>query len=101
MPSRRGKQKAFSTCSSHLTVVVIFFLTASVMYVSPSEKDILRNQVAAVCYSIITPCLNPFIYSLRNKDMKEALRSVVNRTRGWPMHASIVKVVFREEKATK
>ncbi|XP_006874068.1 PREDICTED: olfactory receptor 1361-like [Chrysochloris asiatica] len=78
IPSTKGKWKAFSTCGSHLAVVSLFYGTIIGVYFTPSsfhsaEKDI----AAAVMYTVVTPMLNPFIYSLRNKDMKEALTKVI------------------------
>ncbi|NP_001378410.1 olfactory receptor 1N2-like [Equus przewalskii] len=75
VPSASGRQKSFSTCGSHLTVVFLFYGAAIGVYLcrSPSQS---RGQytIAAVFYTVVTPMLNPFIYSLRNKDMKTALR---------------------------
>ncbi|XP_074838588.1 olfactory receptor 13A1-like [Carettochelys insculpta] len=78
--SREGKKKAFSTCCSHLIVVSFFYSTAIYTYLHPSsayfpEKD----KVITVLYSVITPMLNPLIYSLRNKEVKEALRKLISR----------------------
>ncbi|XP_076975730.1 olfactory receptor 7C1-like [Tamandua tetradactyla] len=72
--SAGGKYKAFSTCGSHLSVVSLFYGTALMVYLSsaasPSSKT---NLVASVMYMMVSPMLNPFIYSLRNRDMKRAL----------------------------
>ncbi|XP_074046453.1 olfactory receptor 5V1-like [Macrotis lagotis] len=75
--SAQGRQKAFSTCASHLTVVVIYYGTINFNYDRPSlgyslDVDIL----ASVLFCIITPMLNPIIYSLRNKEVKVALRKL-------------------------
>ncbi|XP_075384365.1 olfactory receptor 1F1-like [Tenrec ecaudatus] len=80
VPSTKGKWKAFSTCGSHLAVVSLFYGTVFAVYLTPSsshssEKDI----VTTVMYTVVTPMLNPFIYSLRNKDLKGALRKVLER----------------------
>ncbi|XP_067151411.1 olfactory receptor 2D2-like [Apteryx mantelli] len=75
-----GQSKAFSTCGSHLMVVTIFYGTAICMYMHPksrSPRD--RDKVVAVFYTIVAPMLNPLIYSLRNKDMKRALRRAISR----------------------
>ncbi|XP_006894074.1 PREDICTED: olfactory receptor 1C1-like [Elephantulus edwardii] len=73
--STQGKQKAFSTCGCHLSVVVLFYGTASAVYFSPSSSHTPRKDtLSAIMYTIVTPMLNPFIYSLRNKDMKKALQ---------------------------
>ncbi|XP_014652558.1 PREDICTED: olfactory receptor 1F12-like [Ceratotherium simum simum] len=74
VPSARGKQKAFSTCGSHLTVVILFYGTITGVYLSPSSsRSADRNSLASVMYMVVTPMLNPFIYCLRNKDMNGAL----------------------------
>ncbi|XP_036290127.1 olfactory receptor 1N2-like [Pipistrellus kuhlii] len=75
VPSASGRQKAFSTCGSHLTVVFLFYGTAIGVYLCPpSSHSGGKDKVAAVFYTVVTPMLNPFIYSLRNNDMKTALR---------------------------
>ncbi|KAM6181682.1 olfactory receptor 11G2-like [Erethizon dorsatum] len=77
MPSAASKRKAFSTCASHLAVVFLFFGSVMVMYVSPGSRHPVEVQkIVALLYSVITPLLNPLIYSLRNKEMKAALRKV-------------------------
>uniref|UniRef100_A0A8D2DLP7 Olfactory receptor n=1 Tax=Sciurus vulgaris TaxID=55149 RepID=A0A8D2DLP7_SCIVU len=81
MPSSEGKLKAFSTCGSHLSVVSLFYGTGFGVYISSSVTDSPRNSaVASVMYSVVPQMLNPLIYSLRNKDMKEALRKILGRT---------------------
>ncbi|XP_006210465.1 putative olfactory receptor 1F12P [Vicugna pacos] len=78
-PSARGKQKAFSTCGSHLTVVILFYGTITGVYLSPSSSHSAdKDSLASVMYMVVTPMLNPFIYCLRNKDMKGALRKLVS-----------------------
>uniref|UniRef100_A0A8C3WWB7 Olfactory receptor n=1 Tax=Catagonus wagneri TaxID=51154 RepID=A0A8C3WWB7_9CETA len=79
IPSAEGKQKAFSTCASHLTVVIIHFGFASIAYVKP-EASGGDDTVIAVPYTVITPFLSPLIFSLRNKDMKNAFRKVLGKT---------------------
>uniref|UniRef100_A0A8C6IAS5 Olfactory receptor n=1 Tax=Mus spicilegus TaxID=10103 RepID=A0A8C6IAS5_MUSSI len=75
MNSAEGRQKAFSTCGSHLTVVTVFYGTLIFMYVQPKSSDSLKtDKVASIFYALIIPMLNPLIYSLRNKDVKSALR---------------------------
>nr|XP_004662761.1 olfactory receptor-like protein OLF4 [Jaculus jaculus]XP_044986779.1 olfactory receptor-like protein OLF4 [Jaculus jaculus] len=72
--SAGGKHKVFSTCGSHLTVVALFYGTLFLVYFQPSSSySADTGMVVSVIYTIITPMLNPFIYSLRNKDMKGAL----------------------------
>ncbi|XP_032768801.1 LOW QUALITY PROTEIN: olfactory receptor 1361-like [Rattus rattus] len=77
--SPRGGWKAFSTCGSHLAVVCLFYGTIISVYFNPSSSHSAgRDIAAAVMYTVVTPMLNPFIYSLRNNDMKVALRKVLN-----------------------
>ncbi|XP_053216546.1 olfactory receptor 6B1-like [Podarcis raffonei] len=77
IPSSTGRQKAFSTCSSHLIVVTIFYGTIIAVYILPDTNQLRElNKVFSVFYTILTPLLNPLIYSLRNKEVKEALRKV-------------------------
>uniref|UniRef100_H0XKQ1 Olfactory receptor n=2 Tax=Otolemur garnettii TaxID=30611 RepID=H0XKQ1_OTOGA len=73
IPSAEGKQKAFSTCTSHLTVVIIHFGFASIVYLKP-EASGADDTLIAVPYTVVTPLLSPVIFSLRNKDMKDAFR---------------------------
>lgn len=78
VPSSAGQQKAFSTCGSHLVVVSLFYGTIMMMYVSPtSGNSVAMHKIITLIYSIVTPVLNPLIYSLRNRDMKFALRRVL------------------------
>ncbi|XP_022353653.1 olfactory receptor-like protein OLF4 [Enhydra lutris kenyoni] len=72
--SAQGKYKAFSTCASHLSVVSLFYCTSlGVYFSSTATQSSHASAVASVMYTVVTPMLNPFIYSLRNKDIKEAL----------------------------
>lgn len=72
-----GRWKAFSTCGSHLTVVLLFYGSLMGVYLlPPSTHSAERESRAAILYMVIIPMLNPFIYSLRNKGMKEALRKL-------------------------
>ncbi|NWV08132.1 OR5V1 protein, partial [Ptilonorhynchus violaceus] len=72
--------KAFSTCGSHLTVVCLFYGTTICTYVRPSSSYSLhRDRVISMLYGMLTPLLNPIIYSLRNKEVKCALRRVISR----------------------
>ncbi|XP_054848920.1 olfactory receptor 10C1-like [Eublepharis macularius] len=78
MKSAKNRQKAFSTCSSHLIVVSLFYSTAIFMYIRPKSSYSLNvDKFLSLFYSIVTPILNPIIYSLRNKDVKGALKKVV------------------------
>ncbi|XP_032771690.1 olfactory receptor 10X1-like [Rattus rattus] len=79
IPSAEGKQKAFSTCASHLTVVIIHFGFASIVYMKP-ENSGGDDTLIAVPYTIITPFLSPIIFTLRNKDMKNAFRKIMRKT---------------------
>ncbi|ELV14350.1 olfactory receptor 7A10 [Tupaia chinensis] len=73
--SAQGKYKAFSTCASHLSVVSLFYCTILAVYLSPgATHSSLSSATASVMYTVVTPMLNPFIYSLRNKDIKRALK---------------------------
>ncbi|XP_063158282.1 olfactory receptor 2AP1-like [Candoia aspera] len=75
IPSVNGRQKAFSTCSSHLTVVSIFYGSLMFVYILPNTGNFEDMKKAfSFLYSVLTPIVNPFIYSLRNKDIKEILR---------------------------
>ncbi|ERE89974.1 olfactory receptor 11H6-like protein [Cricetulus griseus] len=81
VPSGAGRTKAFSTCGSHLVVVSLFYGTLMVMYVSPTSGNPAGMQkIVTLIYSALTPLLNPLIYSLRNKDMKNALKKVLGLT---------------------
>ncbi|XP_068844180.1 olfactory receptor 5M10-like [Capricornis sumatraensis] len=78
MHSPEGRHKAFSTCGSHLTVVTMFYGTLFWMYLRPpSEASVERTKIAAVFYVFLSPMFNPLIYSLRNKDVKRAIRRVI------------------------
>ncbi|XP_012374898.3 olfactory receptor 10V1-like [Dasypus novemcinctus] len=73
--SAEGRHKAFSTCSSHLTVVLLQYGCGSLIYLCPSSSySPERGQVVSVVYTFITPVLNPLIYSLRNRELKDALK---------------------------
>uniref|UniRef100_F6ZTZ4 Olfactory receptor n=1 Tax=Monodelphis domestica TaxID=13616 RepID=F6ZTZ4_MONDO len=78
--STEGRSKVFSTCSSHITAVGVFFGSAAFMYLQPSSMSSMdQAKVSSVFYTIIVPMLNPLIYSLRNKDVKIALKKVTDR----------------------
>ncbi|XP_064145155.1 olfactory receptor 5L1-like [Loxodonta africana] len=78
MHSAEGRYKAFSTCASHLTAIVVFHGTILFIYCRPSSgKSLDKEKVATVFYTVVIPMLNPLIYSLRNKDVKEAIRKMV------------------------
>ncbi|KAM5190506.1 olfactory receptor 7E24-like [Callospermophilus lateralis] len=80
IPSSGGKYKAFSTCGSHLAVVCLFYGTAIGVYLgSVLSHSSRKGAVASVMYTAVTPMLNPFIYSLRNRDIKSALKKLLSR----------------------
>ncbi|XP_036732963.2 olfactory receptor 8K3-like [Manis pentadactyla] len=77
MNSAEGRHKAFSTCGSHLMVVVVFYATLSFMYVQPkSSHSFDTDKTAFVFYTLVIPMLNPMIYSLRNKEVKGAVHKI-------------------------
>ncbi|XP_051819562.1 olfactory receptor 9K2-like [Antechinus flavipes] len=78
--SAEGRMKAFSTCGSHLGVVSLLYGTAFFVYLIPPNNPELR-KVASVCYILVTPMLNPLIYSLRNKDVKESLKRIFRKAK--------------------
>uniref|UniRef100_G1LCG1 Olfactory receptor n=2 Tax=Ailuropoda melanoleuca TaxID=9646 RepID=G1LCG1_AILME len=80
MPSATGRQKAFSTCASHLTSVTLFYGTASMTYLQPKSGYSPETKKAmSLAYTSLTPLLNPLIYSLRNSEMKRALMKLWQR----------------------
>ncbi|XP_059551131.1 olfactory receptor 10H2-like [Myotis daubentonii] len=91
IPSAEGRQKAFSTCASHLTVVVVHYGFASVIYLkSKGPQSLEGDTLMGVTYTVLTPFLSPIIFSLRNKELKSAMkRTVLSRLllqssrRGW------------------
>eukprot|EP00069_Balaena_mysticetus_P020320 bmy_02864T0 len=85
IPSAEGRKKAFSICSDHLTVVLISYGTILFMYGKPKSKDSLgadkqdlADKLTSLFYGVVTPMLNPIIYSLRNKDVKASVRDLVH-----------------------
>ena len=79
MNSATGRSKAFSTCASHLTTITLFYGTILFLYSVPNSKNSkLIFKVASVFYTVVIPMLNPLIYSLRNKDVKNTVRKVIN-----------------------
>ncbi|XP_041521413.1 olfactory receptor 1361-like [Microtus oregoni] len=80
MPSAQGIRKAMSTCGSHLTVVCLFYGAILGIYLQPSSSYSLQDAVASVIFTVVTPLTNPFIYSLRNRDIKAALRKIILRS---------------------
>ncbi|XP_054849843.1 olfactory receptor 6F1-like [Eublepharis macularius] len=79
IPSSKGKHKAFSTCSSHLVVVVIWYGSTIFLYLKPSRKVSLETtKIVNILNTVLTPLLNPFVYTLRNKEVIEALKNVLH-----------------------
>ncbi|XP_074130484.1 olfactory receptor 8K3-like [Sminthopsis crassicaudata] len=80
MNSVEGRRKAFSTCGSHLTVVVVFYGTLTFMYLQPkSSHSFDTDKMASLFYTLVIPMLNPLIYSLRNKEVKDALQRALEK----------------------
>ncbi|XP_020923321.1 olfactory receptor 1A1-like [Sus scrofa] len=79
VPSTKGVRKAFSTCGSHLTVVSLYYGTVMGMYYRPLTSHSLKDAMITVMYTAVTPMVNPFIYSLRNQDMKAALGKLFSK----------------------
>nr|XP_025044999.1 olfactory receptor 5G3-like [Pelodiscus sinensis] len=78
IPSRTGRQKAFSTCSSHLTVVTIYYGTLIAVYVVPTANTPkVLHKILSVFYTVLNPMINPFIYCLRNKEVHQSLRKTI------------------------
>ncbi|KAJ7317548.1 hypothetical protein JRQ81_003710 [Phrynocephalus forsythii] len=82
IPTFAGQRKALSTCGSHLAIVVLFYGTISVLYFQPaSAYSAKKGTFLSLLYAVVTPTLNPFIYSLRNHDIKAALLRLLGRFR--------------------
>ncbi|XP_047631622.1 olfactory receptor 1444 [Phacochoerus africanus] len=80
MRSAEGRKKAFATCASHLTAVSIFYGTIMFMYLQPSSGHSMdTDKIASVFYTVVIPMLNPLIYSLRNKEVTNAFRKMLNK----------------------
>ncbi|XP_051847539.1 olfactory receptor 13C9-like [Antechinus flavipes] len=78
--SAEGRKKAFSTCSAHLTVVTVFYGTILFMYMKPKSKNSITDKFITLFYSVVTPMLNPIIYSLRNKEVNAAVKYVLGKS---------------------
>nr|XP_020736828.1 olfactory receptor 5F1-like [Odocoileus virginianus texanus] len=75
-----GRRKAFSTCASHLTAVILFYSTSAYTYLRPSSSySLTQDKVASVFYTVVIPMLNPLIYGLRNSEVKKALWNMITR----------------------
>ncbi|KAM5307238.1 olfactory receptor 1F1-like [Glossophaga mutica] len=80
VPSTQGKWKAFSTCGSHLCVVFLFYGTVIGVYFNSTSTHTAQTDMAAtIIYTMVTPMLNPFIYSLRSRELKRALRKLLSK----------------------
>ncbi|XP_072217060.1 olfactory receptor 14J1-like [Excalfactoria chinensis] len=95
MPSEQGRHKAFSTCLPHLAVVSLFIITGMYAYLNPSSvSSPSMNLMVALLYSVMPPALNPLIYSMRNREVKDAVRKVIVRCISkavkWPFFGIIV-----------
>ncbi|XP_003341341.1 olfactory receptor 8D4 [Monodelphis domestica] len=78
--SKEGRSKAFSTCSSHIMAVTVFYGSLMSMYLKPaSSSNLAQEKVSSVFYTTVIPMLNPLIYSLRNKDVKNALKKLIQK----------------------
>ncbi|XP_052045600.1 olfactory receptor 145-like [Apodemus sylvaticus] len=78
--SAEGRSKAFSTCGSHVIAVSLFFGAAAFMYLKPSSASVDEDKLSTIFYTILGPMLNPFIYSIRNKDVHIALRKTLKKS---------------------
>ncbi|XP_075128461.1 olfactory receptor 10A7-like [Leptodactylus fuscus] len=84
IPSSTGRQKAFSTCSSHLIVVSIFYGTLFSVYVFPTKGQVSAiSKILSMLYTVFTPLANPIIYSLRNRDIWKAVQDIINMYMTW------------------
>ncbi|KFQ97993.1 Olfactory receptor 49, partial [Opisthocomus hoazin] len=79
LPSASSRHKAFSTCSSHLAIVILGYGSCIFMYVQPSSHYVSYNKAVALLNTVITPLMSPFIFSLRNQQMKDALKAGLKR----------------------
>ncbi|XP_055477955.1 olfactory receptor 145-like isoform X2 [Psammomys obesus] len=78
--SAGGRSKAFSTCGSHVIAVSLFFGASAFMYLKPSSASVNDDKISTIFYTIVGPMLNPFVYSLRNKDVHIALRKTLKKS---------------------
>uniref|UniRef100_A0A8C6FVP0 Olfactory receptor n=1 Tax=Moschus moschiferus TaxID=68415 RepID=A0A8C6FVP0_MOSMO len=91
--SSEGQRKAFSTCGSHLTAVIMFYGSLTCMYLRPANKQsVEQGKIVSVICIFVNPMLNPFIYSLRNNDVKQALRRIFTRNLGTMKKSSLLTV---------
>lgn len=96
MQSTAGLQRAFGTCGAHLTVVSLFFIPVVCIYLQPpSGKSQDQGKFIALFYTVVTPSLNPLIYTLRNKDVRGAVRRLVGREREmWQRDYNFCPAIF-------
>ncbi|XP_066445755.1 olfactory receptor 1500-like [Eleutherodactylus coqui] len=81
IPSITGRHKAFSTCSSHLIVVSIFYWTIFSLYIIPQKSQTFsRSKILSLLYTMFTPLINPLIYSLRNKDIRKSVQETLHKS---------------------
>ncbi|XP_071984349.1 olfactory receptor 4E2-like [Engystomops pustulosus] len=92
--SREGRHKSFSTCASHIIVVSIFYGTGIIVYVQPMSIYASANQFITVFYAVITPMINPLIYTLRNKEVKGALRKLMIPPKTPQIKSSRISSIF-------
>ncbi|KAG8573946.1 hypothetical protein GDO81_008957 [Engystomops pustulosus] len=81
-----GRWKTFSSCSSHITIVVVYYGSAMSVYL---QKSLVQDLVLSMMYVTLVPTLNPIVYSLRNRDIKGALHMIIHRKRTWPSEKNI------------
>ncbi|XP_062951080.1 olfactory receptor 5AL1-like [Cynocephalus volans] len=80
IPSTEGRQKAFSTCASHVISITMYYGTLSFMYLQPKSSHSLdKEKFASIFYAVVMPMLNPFIYSLRNQEVKNVMKTVIEK----------------------
>lgn len=93
-PSSEGRHKTFSTCASHLAVVVLFYSTSIFMFIRPNAGDLIHlNKIFSIFPSIVTPLLNPLIYTLRNQEVNNAIKKAVKRIKIKNVQEATIKPV--------
>ncbi|XP_034646017.1 olfactory receptor 49-like [Trachemys scripta elegans] len=80
IPSTKGRKKAFSTCSSHFIIITMGYGSCIFMYVRPSGSDTSLNKLVALLNTVVTPLMSPFIFSMRNQQIKDSLRAALKRS---------------------
>nr|DBA16491.1 TPA: hypothetical protein GDO54_003879 [Pyxicephalus adspersus] len=89
IPSAKGRHKTFSTCSSHLTVVCMFYCTVLLMYMRPASYSGEHDKIFALLYTFVTPLLNPFIYGLKSAEVKRAFAKISRKKLSSALHSFI------------